>query len=197
MTTLRSLKMRNKRNVTDYITQVRFISQSDTLQVMPYLYGPSFEETPDNQEEGLGFRTEYALNPSNSIGVLAQFGDTPALSRTLGEGFVRLSQASWNGFMSDYVFEYFNVHSDPNATVGQWTWYNELYVDVPEWVETGWVYEYLHATDPAHEVSFQTGPRVNIRLNGWFSLLGDARNISTNGLSDWMYYGQAFLHLQI
>src|SRR6185312_5507479 len=48
------LKMDNKRNVTDYPTQVRYIHQSDTLQLMPYLYAPSFEELPEDQEEGAG-----------------------------------------------------------------------------------------------------------------------------------------------
>src|SRR6185437_9908858 len=59
------LKSRNKRNITDYPTQVRYIHQSETLQLMPYLYGPSYEESSDNQESGFGMRTEYALNSNN------------------------------------------------------------------------------------------------------------------------------------
>jgi hypothetical protein len=190
------LKSYNKRNVTDYPTQLRFIHQGERWQLIPYLYGPSYEELADNQEQGLGVRGEYALGTSNSVGGIAQFGDTPALSRVVGDGFARLSQASWNGLMSEFVFEHRQVHQ-VSATLNQLTWYTEGYVTVPEWVETGFVWEILHVSDPNHQVSTQYGPRMNIRVCEWFSLLGDARNSATNGVSNWIYYGQAFLHLQI
>lgn len=190
------LKSRNKRNITDYPTQLRYIHQSETVQLMPYLYGPSYEESSDNQESGGGMRTEFALNSTNSVGALAQIGNTPVLSRTVADGFVRLSVSNWNGLLSEYVFEHRKIHSVTD-TVDQWTWYTEPFVAIPEWIETGFVYEYLHASEPNQEVSFQYGPRINIRIVDWISLLGDARNISVNGLSSWNYYGQAFLHLQI
>jgi len=189
------LKMDNTRNVTDYPTQVRYIHQSETLQLMPYLYAPSFEETPENQEQGAGMRAEYALDNSDSVGALAQFGDNMILSRTEGDVFFRLSEAHWNGVIGEGVYTFKRVHSTGEA-VNQWDTYVEPYVGFPEWIETGWVYEYLHETDPML-VAFDYGPRINIRLMQWLSVLGDGRNISTNGTSAWSFYGQAFLHIQI
>src|SRR6185437_13007686 len=109
------LKMDNKRNVTDYPTQVRYIHQSDTLQLMPYLYAPSFEELPEDQEEGAGMRAEYALNNSNSVGGIVQFGDTMILSRTVGDAFFRLSEAHWNGLIGEGLYTVKRVHSTGEA----------------------------------------------------------------------------------
>jgi hypothetical protein len=189
------LKMDNKRNVTDYPTQVRYVHQSETLQLIPYLYGPSYEETPENQESGAGGRAEYALANNNSVGGLLQFGDTPIVSRSVADGFVRLSNAHWDGLVSEYVFTRFKVHSS-GENVNQSTWYVKPYVAFPDWIETGFVYEYLNVTDP-HQIGFQYGPSLNIRIVEWFSLLGDGRNLSINGNAAWNFYGQAFLHLQI
>lgn len=190
------LKSRNKRGITDYPTQVRWIRQTDRLQLMPYVFVPSYEEAQNNQETGLGFRTEYSLSASNSLGFLLQFGNSTALSRSEASGFFRLSQSSWNGLISETVFSHRQVHA-ADSSVDQWTSYIEPYLALPGWLETGWVYEYLHATDSNLETSYQTGPRVNLRIVEWFSILGDARFIAIHGSTGRIYYGQAFLHLQI
>jgi hypothetical protein len=190
------LRSRNKRSVLDYPTQFRYIYQSDQIQLLPYLMIPSYEEDADNQEYGGGFRTEYALNNSNSVGLTGLLGNTASIQRLVGSAYARLSQAHWNGFQTEFVYTHRNIHSD-QSSFDQWDVFAKPYVAIPDWIETGFVYEFLHGTDPFYENSFQYGPSVNIRIHQYFSILGDGRNIGLLGNANWSWYGQAYLHVQI
>jgi hypothetical protein len=87
------IRSRNKLGVLDYPTQIRLIHQTESLQFLPYVYGPSFEESSQNREYGLGTRTEYLLNMSNSVGITTLFGNSPSFVRKSMSGYIRLSQA--------------------------------------------------------------------------------------------------------
>jgi hypothetical protein len=190
------LRMYNRRGEFDYPTQLRFVYQSDSLQILPYIDAPSFEENSDNKEYGGGFRTEYLLNNSNSVGWEGLYGNTADVTRYSLGTFVRLSEDHWNGFESEYVFTHFNEHSG-GYSFNQQDVYVKPYIAIPEWLETGLVYEFLAVTSPFYQNSFQYGPEVNLRVNRFVSLLGDGRNLGISGTTNWSWYGQVFLHVEI
>lgn len=189
------LRSVNRRGLYDYPTQVRYIVQSDKYQFMPFIDTPSGEEAAANQEYGGGFRGEYILNPSNSLGLTSLYGNTAEVSRSASSFFWRLSEDHWNGFEGEYVLTYLNEHD--TASFWQQDVYAKPYIAIPEWIETGFVYEFLHVGTPYYQNSFQYGPSVNIRLYRYVSLLGDGRNLGVSGTANWSWYGQIFLHVQI
>lgn len=192
------LKTRNRRNVTDYPTQLRYIRQTDTMQLVPYLALPSYEEADSNREYGLGFRGEYLLNDHNSVGLEALQGNTAQVTRTSVGAFARLSQAHWNGLVAEGLFNHLNSHA-ANLGFNQENLYIRPFVAVPEWIETSFIYEYLHVDSPFYRSTHQLGPELNIRLHEYLSVLGDGRKIINAGgaETDWSWYGQIFLHVQI
>jgi hypothetical protein len=193
------LKSRNRRGVFDYPTQLRYIHQTENLQLIPYLLAPSFEESSSNREYGGGFRGEYAFNSNNSAGLTGLFGNSPAITRYSTGAFFRLSQAHWNGFAGEYVFTHLRPHISASG-FDQHTVYLKSYLAVPEWVETSWVLEYLNRTEPFAETGFQYGPEVNVRIQEFVSLMGAGRKetrAGSNQNADWSWYGQVFLHFQI
>jgi hypothetical protein len=190
------LRSTNRRGIEDTPTQIRFLYQTDELQLLPYVFLPSYEESPDNQEYGTGVRAEYVLNSTNSVGATALYGNTPAISRLSGGPYLRLSHDHWNGLVAEALFTRRNVHALSQG-FGQENFYVRPYVAFPEWIETSWIYEYLHVGAPFTEWGTQYGPEVNVRLHRMISLIGDGRNLGLNGRSDWSWYGQIFLHVQI
>jgi len=190
------LRSANRRGIYDYPTQLRYIRQTEQYQLMPYFLAPSYEESNANQEYGGGARAEYLLNNSNSVGLGGQFANAPAQSRVTANAFARLSHDHWNGLAAEYVFNHYSVH-DSGTSFAQHDLYLKPYIAVPEWIETGFVMEYLNVASPFEENVFQYGPSVNIRLYRMVSLLGDGRNLTSNGSSNWSWYGQVFLHWQI
>ena len=190
------LRMRNRRGVYDYPTQLRYIYQSEKVQLIPYLSAPSFEEIPGAQEYGGGGRGEYLLNLSNSVGLTGLFGNSTDISRAAVGGFFRLSHDHWNGIQGEAVATLLNQHQ-MGTSFGQQDIYIRPYIAIPEWIETSFVYEYLHVSDPFYESGMQYGPEINIRLHKYISVIGDGRNLVEAGNSDWSWYGQIFLHVQI
>lgn len=190
------LRMYNRRGEMDYPTQLRFVYQSDKFQILPYIDAPSFEESSNNKEYGSGFRGEYLLNNSNSVGLESLYGNTADVSRYSLGTFLRLSEDHWNGFATEYVFTHFNEHFG-DYSFNQQDVYVKPYIAIPEWLETGLVYEFLAVTTPFYQNSFQYGPEVNLRVNRYVSLLGDGRNLGISGATNWSWYGQVFLHVEI
>lgn len=190
------LRMYNRRGEFDYPTQARFVYQTESMQVIPYLDAPSFEEASDNKEYGGGFRSEFLLNNSNSVGWEGLFGNTAEVTRYSVGSFFRLSEAHWNGFMGEYLFTHFNEHAG-DYSFNQQDVYVKPYIAIPEWLETGVVYEFLAVTSPFYQNSFQYGPEVNLRVNRYVSLLGAGRNLGISGTANWSWYGQGFIHLEI
>lgn len=190
------LRMDNRRGIYDYPTQARYVYQSDQWQLLPYLMAPSYEEAADNQEYGGGFRSEYLLNSSNSVGTTALFGNSPAITRVAASAFMRLSHDHWNGLAGEAVFTHRTVHASQTG-FDQQDVYLRPYVAIPEWIETSVVYEYLHDSDPYYNEGFQYGPEINIRLHEYLSVIGDGRNLGIQGNAQWSWYAQLFLHVQI
>jgi hypothetical protein len=189
------LRSTNRRGVDDMPTQIRYLYQGDELQLLPYVALPSYEESADNREYGAGFRGEYLLNASNSFGTTLLYGNTPAISRLSTGVFARLSHDHWNGFMTEALYTWRKVHGDQGFD--QENLYLRPYIAVPEWVETSWIYEYLHDGQPFAQSGVQYGPEINVRLHRFISLIGDGRDTALSGHSEWSWYGQIFLHVQI
>lgn len=190
------LRSQNRRGIYDYPTQVRYTYQLDDLQLMPYLLFPSFEESGNNKEYGLGARAEYLLNETNAFGFTGLFANSPSTTRYALSAFFRFNQADWNGVASEFVFTHFDSHSLDEG-FNRESFYIKPFVSIPEWCETGIVYEYLHTDSPFMQNGFQFGPEVNVRLHEWVSILGSGRNIGLLGDSTWSWYGQLFVHFQI
>jgi hypothetical protein len=190
------LRSTNRRGIEDTPTQLRVLYQGDELQLLPYLELPSYEETAENREYGTGLRAEYLLNTSNSVGATFLYGNTPAISRLSSGVFARLSHDHWNGVVSEAVFTWRNVHASQQG-FGQGNFYVRPYVAVPEWVETSLIFEYLSAGEPFAQTGSQFGPEVNVRLHRMISVIGDGRDLTLSGHSEWSWYGQIFLHVQI
>ena len=189
------IRARNRRNVLDYPTQVRWIYQTDRIQLMPFLLAPSFEERADNREYAAGARVECGINTRNSVGWTLQAGTSPAMSRLLLGPFARLSTDHWNGLLLEALYSS-RALDGASSSVPQTTFYARPYVAYPEWIELGWVAEYLRVGGSLDEKSWRQGPTVNLRLHEYVSLIGDARLTSAGGRSDWGWYGQAFAHFQ-
>jgi hypothetical protein len=190
------LKTRNRRGIYDYPTQIRYIRQTEKLQLIPYLALPSFEEAVGARETAAGVRAEYGLSDNSSVGITGSYGNTGSISRTAGGAFFRLSQDHWNGFQGEAVFTRFNEHSG-GVAFDQQDLYLRPYVAVPEWIETALVFEALHVSPPFAETGFQFGPSLNLRIHRYVSILADGRNVSDAGRSQWSWYGQIFFHGQI
>ena len=190
------LRSRDRRGVYDYTTQLRYLHQTETLQLQPYLLAPSYEESADNREYGLGFRGEYLLTSQSSAGVTLQYANSPALGRLSGGGFVRYSPWHWGGVSAEYVGTAFGVHSG-GASLGQHVVHVRGSVAFPDWVETSLIGEVLRVTDPFGENARQFGPSVNVRIHEYVTLIGDGRRVVTSGGGEWSWYGQVFFHLEI
>jgi hypothetical protein len=190
------LRARARRNVLDYPTQLRALVLLDQVQILPYLSGPSFEETGSNREYGAGTRAEYALSEKNSIGAIAYFGDSPSLSRLNLGLFGRLSQAPWNGLLVETGYSFRKPH-DQDSGFGQSVFYAKPYIAYLQWAELGLVLERLSVGAPFEEKATRFGPSLNLRLHEYVSLIGDGRNTLKREQSQWSWYGQVFVHVQI
>jgi hypothetical protein len=192
------LKRTNRRNILDYPTQFRFIRQTDSMQLIPYVSLPSFEEADSNREYGAGIRSEFSLNDRNSVGAEAFYGNTPTLSRAMAGAFFRLSHDHWNALLGEGLVTRFHQHaSDTGFT--QANLYLRPSISFPEWAETSFIYEVLNVGEPYSRNLQQWGPELNLRIHEWISLIGDGRQIRTPnfGTNDWIWFGQVFLHVQI
>ncbi len=192
------LRTRNRRNILDYPTQLRFIRQTDSMQLIPYVSFPSFEEADRNREYGTGIRSEFSLNDRNSVGALAFYGNTPALSRAMAGGFFRLSHDHWNALLGEALVTRFHQHASDSGFT-QANLYLRPSISFPEWTETSFIFEVLNVGTPYSRTLQQWGPELNIRIHEWISLIGDGRQIHTPdfGTNNWIWYGQVFLHVQI
>lgn len=189
------LRTTNRRNIEDYPTQIRAVRQTEQWQLLPYLFGPSFEESEQNREYGLGFRAERILNANNSVGGLVAYGNSPAIARTSFGAFARLSPSHATGVMLEGVWTLRSVSS--GDSFDQQNIYLRPFVAFPEWVETSVVYDFLRVSAPFARQAHQWGPEVNVRLHEFVSLIGDGRQVNSSGRSDWSWYGQLFVHFQI
>jgi len=117
------------------------------------------------------------------------------MSRLLLGPFARLSTDHWNGLLLEALYSS-RALDGASSSVPQTTFYARPYVAYPEWIELGWVAEYLRVGGSLDEKSWRQGPTVNLRLHEYVSLIGDARLTSAGGRSDWGWYGQAFAHFQ-
>jgi hypothetical protein len=190
---LRSL---NRRNITDYPTQLRYELVTERVQLIPYLFLPSWEEKTANREAGGGLRAEYGLSDSNSLGVTALYGSSPAIGRFSASAFARLSPGHSTGLIAEYIYTRRTLFSQGNEGFDQGVAYAKPYYAPWDWLEAGLVLEHASQGAPFGQNNLRLGPSFNARITHWVSLIGDARFTSASGAeSDAIYYAQVFIHL--
>ncbi len=118
------MRTQNRRNVTDYVTQVR--AEYATEKQISHLgfYGPSGEENQAAREWGGFVRTERSFLENLSLGVLGLYGSTDTISRSSGDLFAKYGFNSQTGVLGN--FQYVRRHlSASNTDFNQYTGFLE------------------------------------------------------------------------
>lgn len=189
------LRSSNKRNVLDYPTQARYDFSGKWGQIIPYVFGPTFEEDDQNREWGAGVRAEYQISKSQTVGLVGLLGASEAINRGAYGMFTRLSPSPWSGVIAEFVRTHRALQQGSAISFDQDVLYLRPYVALPGWLETGLVYESLSTGTPFEESITRWGPAFNARMYPGVTLLLDFRKTERTSRSEWMTIGQIFLWL--
>jgi hypothetical protein len=163
---------RNRRNTTDFQTQIRSDFLGEKYQITPFVYLPSFNEAKPNRERGLGLRGEFLISESNAIGASLLFGSTPSVQRELYTLFARTGHENW-GVLAE--LDYTHRKNSAAASFSQFAFLVQPFYNPKAWLEMSVALEGLTIEKPYFDRLYRLGPSALFRLHQYFSFQADAR----------------------
>ncbi len=186
------VKLRNRRNVTDFVTQLRAEYWGEKYQITPFLYLPSYLEAKTNQERGVGLRGEYLFNDTTSVGSSFLLGSTTSIDRQLYTLFARVSGEKF-GVLSEFDL---TNRKTASATFKQYSYFVKPFYFPFSWLEAAFYFEGLLVDKPFFDRLTRMGPSAFFRLNKEFSFQADGRlEFSRTGSTYASFYIQAIVGL--
>jgi len=166
------IRSKTRHGVTDYPTQLQYMTASENRSATYYAYLPSYEEDRDNRENGFGVRGEFRLSEKNSLGILSNYGWSETLVRYSLSPFARLGLTEDFAILAQLDFTVREIRMSDESFFQKVYFFKPIY-SFKHGIELGYVLEKLDVSGVAPQDSFQHGVSASLRAVGRLSLLAD------------------------